>query len=304
MTCATDGFLNLNKPRGLTSNAAVERVRRALREVSPPGAPGLPKAGHLGTLDPMAEGVLPIAVGGATRLWRYAALEPKIYRFELTFGIETDSLDAEGRVVARRVVKGGELEGGAIEQTLSRFRGSLLQTPPAFSAVKQGGRPLYERARRGEAASPLPREVHIHDLRLISLEAETPPRGSFEVTCSGGTYVRSLGSDLGRALGCGAHVSALLRLRAGVFSIEESTPLEAIEASPWKYMLPAEFPVTHLPCVRLSPEEAERIARGASLPAPAAPAGWIRLQVEGRLVGMGCVAGGRLVPKTVLTLSG
>ena len=258
---AEGGFLNLHKPRGITSQSAVQEVRRALRALVAPKREAPLKVGHLGTLDPSAEGVLPVAIGKATRLWRWADLEPKVYRFELTFGVETDTFDAEGKVVARRQAV---VDKEKIEKALARFRGSLLQTPPPFSAIKQGGRRLYDQARQGEPVTAPPRRIEIHALELLDLVPKES-RATFEVVCSGGTYVRALGSDLGRALGCGAHVSSLVRLRAGVFLIEESRSLEEIARAPADFLLPLDFPLSHLPSLELGSEEAANIVRGAAV---------------------------------------
>ena len=197
-----DAFFNVYKPRGPTSHDVVARLRRAER--------GVRRIGHAGTLDPLAEGVLVVATGKATRLIEYLVDADKLYGAGVHLGVETDTYDAEGRVLAERPVE--HLTREAVAGALEPFRGEIEQRPPPFSAVSVGGERLYARARRGEMVQAPLRRVSVTRLDLLDWQ---PPVAHLEVECSKGTYIRSLAHDLGRALGCGAHLSALVRLRAG-----------------------------------------------------------------------------------------
>jgi tRNA pseudouridine55 synthase len=210
------GILNINKPPGVTSFHVVSRVRRLT---------GIRKIGHAGTLDPMASGVLPICIGRATRMVEYLLDQPKTYRGRIRFGVATDTYDSEGQVTAER--DASALESQAVEWTLGRFAGDIDQVPPMYSALKRDGRPLYEYAREGKRIDLPPRPVRVYSIELIDFEA---PYAEIAVECGRGFYVRSLAHDLGEALGCGAHLAELTRTRSGPFSLEEATPLNALEA--------------------------------------------------------------------------
>ena len=205
------GFLVIDKPAGWTSHDVVGRVRRLLGER---------QVGHAGTLDPAATGVLPVAVGAATRVVEYLTDASKTYAAEVTFGVRTDSHDVDGRVVGLDDATG--LARDDVAGALAGFAGEQLQVPPMHSAVKVGGRRLYDLARRGEEVERQPRPVVFHELRLTAWE---PPVASVVVDCSKGTYVRSLARDLGEVLGVGAHLSELVRMRAGPFSLCEAWTL-------------------------------------------------------------------------------
>ncbi len=205
----------LDKPDGLSSARATARVRACL---------GARKAGHTGTLDPSARGVLVCCLGKATRLASVLLRRPKTYEAVLTLGVATDTQDASGRPVAERPVP--ELSPRAVEEIFARFTGKILQTPPAYSALKHEGLPLYAHARRGRIIRKPPRPITVYSLRLLSLE---PRRVHFEVRCSAGTYVRTLAADIGGALGCGGHLSALTRTECAGFRLEEACSLEDLE---------------------------------------------------------------------------
>jgi tRNA pseudouridine55 synthase len=211
-----DGVLVLDKPAGLSSAAAVERVKRAL---------GVGRAGHGGTLDPIATGVLPVCLGEATKLAQYLLADDKAYEAEGVLGAATDTLDRTGRVLAAREPCRDE---AALRAAIAARRGEHDQVPPAFSAIKQGGVRMYHRARAGEAVALAPRRVRIDALDLLEL---APPRFRVAVACSKGTYIRSLIADLGADLGCGAHLAELRRTRSGRFSIERAVELPALEAA-------------------------------------------------------------------------
>lgn len=217
MVPSADGILALDKPAGISSARALDRVKRALR---------VRKAGHAGTLDPFAVGLLICCVGSATRLARFFLHGDKRYEAVLRLGVDTDTQDATGTVVARHPVP--DLPAAALEALFGRFEGEILQAPPAYSALKHDGVPLYRLARAGRPVQKPPRPVRIHRLRIRSVRL---PEIRFEVACSGGTYVRTLCADIGREMGCGGHLQWLRRTFAGGFDIAESVPLEALEAS-------------------------------------------------------------------------
>jgi tRNA pseudouridine55 synthase len=243
----------VDKPVRLTSHDVVARVRRAV---------GGGKVGHAGTLDPFATGVLVICLGAATRLAAWATAADKRYWAELTLGVETDTYDLTGTVVWTRSVTG--VDRAAIERALANFVGDVEQRPPAFSAIHVGGRRMYDLVRRGEAVELAPRRVTIHRLDVLGWE---PPRLSLDVTCSKGTYVRSLAHDLGAVLGTGAHLSALRRLASGRFGIEMAVQLdeaiEAIETGRGAELLqPLELAVEHLPRLDAEASGVARLRRG------------------------------------------
>lgn len=213
-----DGILNLNKPLKMTSQTAVTRVKRAL---------GAKKAGHAGTLDPDATGVLLICLNKATRLFDTLQTHDKEYVTTLTLGVETDTYDAAGAVVERRDVPA--LAPSDIEAVLDEFRGDILQVPPMYSALKRGGQPLYKLARKGETVEREARRVRISELELLSVAL---PEIRLRVVCSKGTYIRSLAHDIGERLECGGHLSALTRTRSGPFRVEDALSLSEIETEP------------------------------------------------------------------------
>jgi tRNA pseudouridine55 synthase len=204
-----DGILVIDKSRGETSFGVVAAVRRLCRER---------RVGHAGTLDPLATGVLPVCLGKATRVVEYLMEHPKKYRAEVEFGLATDTGDAEGQIVGRGDVSA--VSEAAVSEALERFRGSIQQTPPMFSALKHHGRRLYEMARAGITVDRPSRTVEIHDIGLVSWNA---PVATIEATCSRGTYIRSLAQDLGHVLGCGAYLKNLSRVSYGPFDIARAT---------------------------------------------------------------------------------
>jgi tRNA pseudouridine55 synthase len=208
-----DGVLVIDKPPGPTSFDVVRKIRHAAK---------VKRVGHGGTLDPLASGVLPICLGEGTKLAQFLLDADKEYDVTLCFGVETDTYDAMGAVTARHDPAGVDEAG--VRAALPAFAGPILQTPPAFSALKREGRPLYDYARAGETVDIAPREVTIHALALV--EWQGPEAVSLRLRCSKGTYVRSLVFDLGRALGVGAHVTALRRTRSGPFALDAALSLE------------------------------------------------------------------------------
>jgi len=252
MRSRIDGFLNLYKPRGITSMEAVRRVRRFAKQRR--------GVGHGGTLDPLAEGVLPICFGQATRLMEYLVEGHKEYRMELALGVTTDTYDAEGEIAEEADPSGVTAE--QMESALNAFKGVFQQTPPMYSALKRQGKRLYELARAGIEVEREPRRVQVY--RLVVLEFELP-RLVLEVECGRGLYLRSLAHDIGQALGCGAHLSALTRLRAGAFRQEDSVSLEDLESraseGTWEDLLkPLDFPLLDMKAVRVG-RPGERLLR-------------------------------------------
>ena len=251
----TDGILNLDKPRGPTSHDIVARVRALT---------GIRRVGHAGTLDPLATGVLLVCVGRATRVAEYLMAGQKVYRARVRLGITTDTYDAEGQVVAEAPV---EVNRAQVEAALAQFRGPIAQLPPMYSAVKHKGTPLYRLARRGAEVQREPRQVEIFRLELTAWE---PPECTLEVTCSPGTYVRALAHDLGQALGCGAHVSGLIRLASGDFYLEDTVTLEELAQAAakgcWPDLLhPIDVALTRFPALHLDADAARRLCSGQAV---------------------------------------
>jgi tRNA pseudouridine55 synthase len=249
-----DGVLLLDKPSGITSNHALQKARRLLNAA---------KAGHTGTLDPLASGLLPLTFGEATKFSSDLLDADKSYRATLQFGVRTATGDAEGEVIETRPVALGR---EALDAALSRFVGRIAQVPPMHSALKRDGRALYEYARDGIEIERAPRPVTIHALRLVAIEGT---RAVIDVDCSKGTYVRVLAEDIGAALGCGAHLAALRRTRVGALTLERSVTLDGLEAMPpavrREWLLPSDTLLSALPSVRLGESQARRFLHGNPL---------------------------------------
>ena len=209
------GIINVNKPPNLTSRQVVDRVKRVFE---------MRKAGHAGTLDPDATGVLLVCLGDATKLFQYLQEGEKEYEATLTLGIETDTLDASGNVT--RTIDPKDITKEQIANVFSRFIGEIEQIPPMFSAVKVGGKRLYKLARKGIEVERPPRRVTIYELEILGINE---PLVKFRVVCSKGTYIRTIAADIGTALSCGAHLSALTRTRSGIFDLSDAVTLAEIE---------------------------------------------------------------------------
>jgi tRNA pseudouridine55 synthase len=248
----------VDKPPGWTSHDVVEAVRGWL---------GTRRIGHLGTLDPLATGVLPLAVRDATKLIPFLPAGPKSYRGIVRLGAETDTLDAEGKVVKHHT--GPLPDEAAVRDALAGLRGETWQLPPMFSSVKRAGVPLYRLARRGEVVEREPRKIQVDRLELLSFE---PPDAEIDVICSPGTFVRVLAADLGTALGCGAHVVTLHRTQSGPFEQSEALGVEALEelvrAGRAEERLIPPAVALGLPTVRLSADAVRRIRHGAEIDPP------------------------------------
>ena len=254
------GWIILDKPVGLGSTQAVSSVKRALREAGEPKT----KVGHGGTLDPLASGVLPIAIGEATKLAGRMLEATKEYEFTILFGEETDTLDSEGQVVARSDARP---KAAQVEAVLPRFIGAIEQVPPAFSAVKVGGKAAYARARAGEQVDMQPRRVTVHELRLTG---STENSATLSARVSKGTYVRSLARDIARALNTVGHVTMLRRTRAGPFSLETAISLdflfEAAKARDLtRAVLPLEAALDDIPALPVTPGQAQLLRHGQRL---------------------------------------
>jgi len=281
-----DGVLLLDKPSGITSNHALQKARRLLNAA---------KAGHTGTLDPLASGLLPLTFGEATKFSADLLDADKAYEATVKFGVRTTTGDAEGEVVETRTVA---LARDEIEAVLSRFRGRIEQVPPMHSALKRDGRPLYELARRGVEVERAPRTVTI--LRLVLLEV-TGDSARIEVECSKGTYVRVLAQDIGEALRCGAHLAALRRTRVGALTLDEAVPLAALELMPpavrREWLKPADTLLASLARVELNDRDTARFGHGQAIENAAAPAPRVRVYGGDRLLGVAKIdADGTLTP--------
>lgn len=249
------GVLLLDKPLGLSSNQALQKARWLLRAE---------KAGHTGTLDPLATGVLPLCFGAATKFSQGHLEADKTYETTVCLGVRTNTADAEGEVLEQRPVT---CTAGQVVEVLDRFTGPITQVPPMHSALKKDGKALYEYARDGQTVERAPRQVTIHALELLDLQLTAAvPALSLRVHCSKGTYIRTLGEDIGQALGCGGHLAALRRVSTGPFQAAQCTTLEALEALdeparlarllPPQALLPDHAPVT------LAGDEAGRFLSG------------------------------------------
>ena len=278
-----DGFLVLDKPPERTSSDCVVFVRKRL----PRGT----AIGHGGTLDPMATGVLPICVGAATRLFDYIIDKQKTYVAELRLGVVTDTQDATGQVLSTSDARVTEQDVRAV---LARFTGEILQTPPMYSAVKRGGRRLYELARRGQSVEVAPRACRVDGLRLTGALGDN--RFRLEVDCGRGVYIRTLCHDIGQTLGCGGHMAALRRTRAGAFTLENALTLEDVDAlgadGLAARLTPMDAAIGHLPAVRVDARRLPAVRNGMPLrpdwlDAPAPEASAVRVYVGEAFAGVG-----------------
>jgi tRNA pseudouridine55 synthase len=273
-----DGVLLLDKPVGLSSNDALIRAKRVMNAK---------KAGHTGTLDPFATGLLPLCFGEATKFSQDLLEADKTYDATVHLGIMTNTGDTEGETIETRAV---DVTLEQIEAALARFRGPILQVPPMYSALKRDGKALYEYAREGITLEREARPVTIHGLELIGYEA---PMLKIRVTCSKGTYVRVLGEDIGAALGCGAHLNALRRIQVGALTAETMITLDALQAhaEPLSLLAPVDALLSSFPSVELTPELAKRFLNGQRLAlgkeAVMVPQalGRVRVYHEGKLLG-------------------
>lgn len=281
----------LDKARGASSNAALQQAKRLYQAA---------KAGHAGTLDPLATGLLPVLFGEATKFSSDLLDADKSYAAEIRLGVSTATADAEGEVIAVRPVSVSAEQLGA---ALKTFHGDILQTPPLYSALKHAGKPLYAYARAGIDIERAPRQVTIHALELQWFEGE---RLALSVTCSKGTYIRSIAHDLGELLGCGAHLVALRRTAVGRFGLDSAHTLERLEALPAAerdaVLLPVDALLQDLPELRLDPAQQIRFLQGQAVPWNGPPQARVRVYGGGgTLLGVGeADASGTIAPSRVI----
>ena len=295
-----DGILVLDKPGGLTSNGALQRAKRIFDAA---------KAGHTGSLDPLATGVLPLCFGEATKFSQFLLDADKQYRATVRLGVITDSGDADGEILEENDVP--DLDVAHIDRVLDQFRGEIDQVPSMFSAVKVDGQPLYKLARQGIEVERKSRRVTIHELTLMDV---TSPDLTMEIRCSKGTYIRSIAEDLGKVLGCGAHVSGLRRLASGPYGLEQAIGLEELESffenngleAIDELLLPAASAVEDWPAVELPEITADYLLQGQPVQISQAPTqGWVRIFSESdpdpEFLGVGEVLeDGRVAPRRLI----
>lgn len=296
---AINGILVLDKPRGLSSNQALQQAKRLFNAS---------KAGHTGSLDPLATGILPLCFGEATKLSQFLLDSDKRYRVLIELGVRTDTGDAEGRIIGRN--EDVNVSSEQVQQALKQFVGTIEQVPPMYSAIKQQGVPLYKLAREGKEVERTSREITIYSIELLSLKGNDL---AIDVHCSKGTYVRTLADDLGELLGCGAHVKELRRLQAGVFNESDCVSLEKLEeirqASEKedftgidRYLVPMDKAVADLPEVNLPEVTAGFIKQGQPVLVRHLPAeGLVRLYEGDRFIGIGSIQDdGRVCPRRMI----
>jgi tRNA pseudouridine55 synthase len=287
-----DGVLLIDKPLDLTSNAALQRAKRALRAQ---------KAGHTGTLDPAATGLIALCFGEATKFSSALLDADKVYEAVVRLGVTTSTGDSEGEILERREVR---VDAPQVQAVLARFRGAIRQVPPMHSAIKLAGTPLYAYARKGQEVERAPREVMIHALQLKDLEGDLL---QLAIHCGKGTYVRTLAEDIGAALGCGAHLAALRRTAVGPFDLSRAVGLDRLEemteGERLVCLLPTDALVTHLPRLVLGGRQARRMRHGQPVLTEAErEAGLVRLYDEaGAFLGLGdVVSGGVINPRRLV----
>jgi len=295
-----DGILVLDKPVGLSSNQALQQAKRLYAAA---------KAGHTGSLDPLATGVLPLCFGEATKFSQFLLDADKAYESTFVLGVATATGDADGDQLSAADASG--LTAAAVETALARFRGEIEQVPSMYSAIKQGGQPLYKLAREGREVERQARSVVIHRLELREFRPGARAEAEVCLECSKGTYVRTIAEDLGRLLGCGAHVARLRRTKAGPFGIADSVSLDALEALKGDnrlaemdaLLLPAEAALNGLPVVRLSESGGFYLRQGQPVQVPRAPRdGMVRVVLEsGEFLGVGEILDdGRVAPRRLI----
>ncbi len=290
-----DGILVLDKPTGMSSNACLQQVKRLFEAE---------KAGHTGSLDPLATGVLPLCFGEATKLSQFLLDSDKRYRTTLKLGERTDTADAEGRVIEQR--SAAHVTEDAIREAIPAFVGDIEQTPPMYSALKHQGQPLYKLARSGREVEREARPVTVYAMTLLGFDAEAAT-ADLEIHCSKGTYVRTLVEDLGESLGCGAHVQTLRRLQAGAFGEAQCVTMAALTqlkadgglAALDRWLVAPDLAVQELPEARVSEDIARWLRQGQAVQLRAMPAsGLVRLYDGDVFMGIGTLLeDGRVAPK-------
>jgi tRNA pseudouridine55 synthase len=295
---AVNGVLLLDKPVGFTSNQALQVAKRLLNAC---------KAGHTGSLDPIATGLLPLCFGEATKLSQFLLDADKRYWTVFRLGVSTTTYDSEGEATATRPVTVSRRD---IEQALTHFQGDIEQVPPMYSAIKRNGEALYKLARAGIEVEREPRRVRVHELRVLGFQGDEL---TLEVACSKGTYIRSLAYDLGERLGCGAHVIQLRRLAIGDIHVDQAVRLDTLEAMEGPEvratrLLPADSVLGYIPAVHLTPLATHYLRQGQAVSAKhdGIPGDWLRLyEGDSRFLGMGQVLDdGRVAPRRLLAEKG
>ena len=285
-----DGVLSLDKPVGPSSSAALQTVKKLL---------GAKKAGHAGTLDPLASGLLPLLFGEATKFAQFGLDADKEYRAVVKLGSTTDTGDAEGRVLEQRPVS---VDDAAVARALERFRGAIEQVPPMYSALKHAGQPLYALARRGESIERAAREIRIHELELL---ARAEDELELRIRCSKGTYVRQLAADIGAALGTGGHLKSLRRTAVGALRVEDSVTLEKLQGASrdmlHAFLAPIDSLLEGLPRLGLEAPQADRFLYGVAVTVEGTAQGPCRVYgPAGTLLGVGQFEAGRLQPRRLI----
>lgn len=286
-----DGLLLLDKPRGMSSNAALQQARRLV---------GAEKGGHTGALDPLATGLLPLCFGEATKIAGLLLAERKAYETLAVFGAETDTCDADGEVTARHPLP----DPARLAQALPAFIGRIQQVPPVYSALKRDGEPLYAKARRGEAVEIAPRTVDVHAIEIVEASED---HARLRIECGSGTYIRSLVRDLARALGSGAHVGELRRCWVEPFRAPRMHTLEALAAARAQgrigdLLLPIDAGLAHFPKVQLDADQSRRLGQGQTLFWSGAGEGeHAAFDEGGRVLGLVTLREGRLMPRRMFT---
>jgi tRNA pseudouridine55 synthase len=278
-----NGVFVIDKPAGMTSHDVVQAIRKRFST----------KAGHLGTLDPMATGVLPVCVGKATRMGQFLSSSPKVYQGEMRFGFATDTYDREGSPITEpQMVTSSPAN---IEEVLRSFTGSLDQVPPPFSAKKIGGVASHKLARRGKPIDMAPARIEVHVFELVDWK---PPLMAFRLVCSPGTYVRSLAHDLGGRLGCGGHLESLRRMQSGEFRIESAVPIEKLQKSD---LIPLESMLDAWPRIEVSGGDEVKVRHGNQIPVESG-GGLARIfNKRGEFIAVATVENGWVHPRLVLT---
>lgn len=275
---AISGVLVVDKPVGLTSHDVVQIVRKGTN---------IRRAGHTGTLDPRASGVLVILIGPAVRLSEYVSASDKRYQAVIRLGASTDTYDADGRILSTSPVD--KINEAQFEKALQSFVGEIEQVPPPYSAIKVKGRKAYEMAREGEEIDLAPRRIKVYSLELLEW---APPEAVIDVYCSSGTYVRSLAHDLGETLGCGAHLIGLRRTKSGRFTLRDAAPLrrlrESFEDGTWyQFLIPAAEALSDWPSIELTQDEVEAIRHGHRIKAEEGSHAMVRgISEQGELVAL------------------
>ena len=297
---SVSGILLLDKPAEITSNAALQSVKRMFNAV---------KAGHTGSLDPLATGLLPLCFGEATKFSQFLLDADKRYLARVKLGVITDSGDADGEVIETRTVP--EISDAQLEKALSHYRGEIIQVPSMFSAIKIDGQPLYKLARKGIEVERKGRPINVYELQVTDRQVD---EFTLEVQCSKGTYIRTLVEDVGEELGCGAHVIGLRRLSAGPFDETEAVSMSQLEELKGnlteldKFLLPVSAVVKEWPVVELTDITASYLRQGQPVQVSNAPAnGWVGIFTESveeddSFVGVGEILGdGRVAPRRLVT---